>query len=319
MNDVKEYTAEQLQAAASVLEATGQYKILRKLKAREAFSEDDGSKKEILMVVDTETTGVDSKKDKVFEIGYVMVEFNAESGKIFRVIDRVSELQDPGFPLPQEIIEITGVNDEDLKGKKFDRQKIESDIAKADLIIAHNSNFDRKFLEREFSSFANKSWICSLDQGPWDEMHIGTKKLEFIAYAVGGIFYEAHRALTDTEALLEILSKSTPSGTTVLKSIHDKGFEPSFTVWALGSSFDTKDKLKANGYRWSDGSDPDGYKSWYKMGVRDLDAELAFLGREIYSRRVSLPVDFIHPMEAFSGRYTERQTIEVSPPPRVSP
>jgi DNA polymerase-3 subunit epsilon len=57
---------------------------------------------------------------------------------------------------------------------------------------------------------------------------------------------------------------------------------PSFKLRATGSPFESKDMLKARGYRW----DADA-KVWYCTLASQtlLDAELAWLKAEVYGRR----------------------------------
>ena len=86
--------------------------------------------------------------------------------------------------------------------------------------------------------------------------------------------YDAHRADVDCFALLEVLQQKLPkSGELVLKSILNSLGQKSYTIYAIGSSFDTKDTLKARAYRW-DGDK----KCWHitVTGDESLKAELAW-------------------------------------------
>lgn len=294
------------------LEETGDFRVLRKFKSHDLFNEDDGSVKKNLLVIDTETTGLDPQADKVIEIGFVLVEVN-DNGKVFRVLERYNGMRDPGEPLSDQIKKITGITDADLAGKTFDLPCIDAAIARADIVVAQNAAFDRKFLEKDFKALEKKPWLCSLQQGPWEELNVSVRKQEFLAFQVAGIFYDAHRALTDSEVLLEILSCPGHQGKTILKSVMDKGSEPSFTIWAINSPFESKDELKSKGYRWADGTNESGFKSWYKEGVQDPDQELQYLEEKIYARESRIAIDLILPEDAYSGRYSERQMVQVKP------
>jgi DNA polymerase-3 subunit epsilon len=53
-------------------------------------------------------------------------------------------------------------------------------------------------------------------------------------------------------------------------------------IWALDSPFDLKDRLKARGYRWSNGEDGRP-KAWFRdVDDADLAAEEQFLADAIY-------------------------------------
>jgi DNA polymerase-3 subunit epsilon len=135
---------------------------------------------------------------------------------------------------------------------------------------------------------------------------------------VAGIFYDAHRALTDSEVLLDIMTKQGPDGRPILAHILEKAREPNFTVWAIKSDFETKDALKAAGYRWSDGTVPGRPKAWYKE-TDDVDAELDFLATKIYSRNQMIEVDMVTPLDRYSTRHTERTQMEVRVGARPKP
>lgn len=302
-----------LQAALELLERSGDYRVLSNFKPRDLICKDDGCDKQLLMVLDTETTGLDSGKDKVFELGYVLIEFSPESGKLYRIIDRYSGFEDPGFDLPENIQKITGVATEQVRGHAFDRSKILADIARTDLVLAHNAGFDRKFIEQPFPQFKEKEWVCSMVNGPWEAMGIGSKKLDYLACMVANLYYSAHRALTDAEVLTEVVAKQGVGDESVLKHILDAGLKPSYTIWANSAAFEVKDVLKENGYRWSDGSEPGKFKAWHKSGVADPDAEIEFLASQVYNRPVTIYIDQIAPIDAFSSRFGERQQFDLKP------
>ena len=61
-----------------------------------------------LVVLDTETTGLDPCRDRVIEIGAVRLDAR------LRVVDRFTTLVDPGGPVPLQIARLTGIADTDL-------------------------------------------------------------------------------------------------------------------------------------------------------------------------------------------------------------
>ena len=144
------------------------------------------------MLLDVETTGLSHEIDKIIEIALVPFEFSKD-GRIFNINDAYSCLEDPQIPLSQKIISLTGLTDEMLAGKSFDIDAIEKFVKSSDLIIAHNANFDRKFVEKRFSFFETKSWACSASQVPWESEGIASNKLEYLAYKFG-FFFDGHRA-----------------------------------------------------------------------------------------------------------------------------
>lgn len=301
---------------AKQLSESPDHRVVRRFVPQDQYTPDDGSEKKVVAFLDTETTGRDYQKHDVFEIGIVLADYCPKSGRIFNVIDRYSGLNDPGYPLPEVIVELTGVKPEEVIGQKFDFDKINEIVARADLFVAQNAAFDRKFMEKIVPALAKKPWACNLFDGPWDEMGYPIKKQEYLAYAAAGVFYDAHRALTDSEVLLHIVATTpAPDSRPVFAHILASAREESYVVWAVNSPFEKKDKLKEDGYKWSDGTTPGQPKAWYKV-TRDVEAELQYLGENIYSRKQAIDVDMMIATDRYSVRHTERQQMDVIPPAR---
>ncbi|TYC55198.1 3'-5' exonuclease [Zoogloea oleivorans] len=301
------------------LEATGDYKVIRRFIAPDHYASLDGVDRQqlrIAMIIDTETTGLNKETDKIIDLGFVLAEFNAKTGQVHRIVERYSGFEDPGMPIPASITQLTGIQDADVAGQVLDEARVEAAIARASVVIAHNAAFDRGFLERRFPSFVSKWWACSQKEAPWQEMMTGSAKLEWLAYQLGGVFYRAHRALVDAEVLLFILTKTGPSARTILSHVLESSARRTFCVWAENAPFDKKDVLKKEkGYRWSDGSSAERpIKAWYKAGVVDLAAELAMLGAEVYDRPAQVTVDTISGRERYTERYLTRDKMPVAVP-----
>ncbi len=142
--------------AFNTLNSHPDFRVLRRFTPFDCYHNPQGATR-ILMAIDTETTGLSAGRDKIIEIGYVLARFDTVTGNICVVIERYSGLEDPGFPLSDAIKEITGIKDEDLAGQHFADDQIRAAIAKADLVVAHNAQFDRGFLDLRYPEFANKS------------------------------------------------------------------------------------------------------------------------------------------------------------------
>jgi DNA polymerase III subunit epsilon len=283
------------------LESTGDYKVLRKYKKPDHYHEDDGSEKLQGIFLDVETTGLSHEIDKIIEIALVPFEFSKD-GRIFRILDGYSGLEDPETPLSQKIISLTGLTDEMLNGMSFDDNAIKNLVESSKLIIAHNAGFDRKFVERRFPFFESIAWACSAYQVPWEQEGLASVKLEYLAYKFG-FFFEGHRAEVDCHASLHLLSMTLPkSDNPVFKTLLENARAKSLRIWAKGSPFETKDRLKNRSYQWWPG-DLRRTKSWYiDVDEGSKEEELEFLREEIYERDVNLPTDTITAFNRFSER-----------------
>ena len=274
------------EAAAKVLEASDDYRVLRRLRPREIVgSRPLGAGERLAVIIDTETTGLDHQRHEVIELG--MVAFvHDDQGAVLAVTGEFSALHEPSGPLEAEIMRLTGITDGMLAGQRIDLAAVEAFIEEADLVIAHNAGFDRPFCERLARGFEPKSWACSVKEVDWAGFGFeGTK----LGYLVGqsGWFHNGHRATDDCHALLEVLAATVPKqGGSALGHLLARSATAHVRIWAEGAPYDLKDQLRQRGYRWSDGSDGRPRAWWVEVEEASAEAEIAFLEGEIYMRRV---------------------------------
>ncbi len=290
--------------AAKLLDEHPDFKVIRRILPRSRFCEQAGLTLSRGVVVDTETTGVDPDRDAIIELGMVLFEFDPLTGIAYRVLSTFDQLEAPGFPIPPESTEVHGITDEMVQGRRIDDAGVADFLAGVSLVIAHNAKFDRVFLEKRLPIFELLPWGCSFAQVDWRAEGVGSAKLDYIAYQYG-FFYEAHRAEGDCYALLEILQQPLPkSGELVLNSILKSLAQKSYQIYATGSAFDTKDRLKARGYRW------DGVKKcWHTTVTGDeaLKAEVHWLKDSVYGgKNAKVEIEVHNCLTRFSARTGNR-------------
>lgn len=214
------------------LEATGDYRVLRRLRRRTRYNDPDGTETKLAIFLDLETTGLDPSGNEIIELAMVPFEFSSD-GRIFAVHEPYNALQEPSSgSVPEEITRITGITTEMVRGHKIDAAKVAEVAAPAAVIIAHNASFDRKFTEKAFDVFTTKAWACSMTQVPWTEEGFDGTKLEYLAMK-SGFFYSGHRATADCYAAIELLSKPLPqSGTLALQALLEEARKPTCRIWA---------------------------------------------------------------------------------------
>ncbi|MBY5324326.1 3'-5' exonuclease [Rhizobium leguminosarum] len=263
------------------LSETGRYRILQKLMPRAIapFARPAYPLKGIIL--DTETTGLNARKDEIIEIGVIAFTFDA-TGSIGDVTGIYGGLRQPSVSIPPEITKLTGITDDMVDGQAIDMAALEALIEPADLLIAHNAGFDRPFCEAFSDLFSGKAWACSNSEIDWASRGSeGTK----LGYLIGqaGYFHDGHRAVDDCFALLEILAREVEGlVSTAFAELYEASQRSRVRVFAENSPFDMKDHLKARGYRWSDGSDGRPKSWWIEVGEEVLEDELRYLRAEIY-------------------------------------
>ena len=292
---------ERREAMARELEASGDYRILRRLTprpiaGRSALSDLTDGQRRLGLILDTETTGLDYRTDEIIELGMVLFAYD-ESG-ICEVIDVFSDLRDPGRPIPPQIVRITGITDEMVKGHTIDPKAVTAFIEAADCVIAHNAKFDRPFCEAFAPAFATKSWGCSVAEIDWAGLGFEGSKL---GYLIGqcGYFHNGHRAVDDCHALLEVLDHRCGDGTTGFTQLARAMDRRCARIFAVASPFEAKDTLKARGYRWNDGSNGQPKSWWIEVDEADFEAEERFLAETIYRTKTKLRVDWLTAVERF--------------------
>jgi len=161
--------------------------------------------------VDTETTGLSPQNDRVIEIGLIRIEGGKE-------VDRFHTLLDPEVTLPEIITQITGITDADLVGKpKFTDVAVElANILDGALFVAHNADFDLRFIQHEFARLGEEfspERLCTVKLSrtlfPDERRH----NLASIIERYGFSAEKRHRAFDDAQVVwnfLEHVEKTVP-------------------------------------------------------------------------------------------------------------
>ncbi|MDM9629054.1 3'-5' exonuclease [Rhizobium sp. S152] len=288
------------QQMLAYLQATGRYRILRKLDPRPiAFNLRPGFPLRGV-ILDTETTGLSSRKDEIIEIGAIAFTFD-ESGIVGDVAGIYGGLQEPSASIPAEITKLTGITDEMVAGQLIDIQALRALVDPADLIIAHNASFDRPFCEAFSPMFSDKAWACSNAEIDWSARGFeGTK----LGYLVGqaGFFHESHRAVDDCFALLEVLDRASElDRATPFAELYESSQRSRARIFAENSPFDLKDHLKARGYRWSDGSEGRPKCWWIEVDEASVESELRYLRTDIYRYDADPPIRYLTAFDRFKA------------------
>ena len=160
------------------------------------------------VILDTETTGLPrlgaplDEQPRVIELA-ALVLYDAREPK------RFAQLYNPGFPLPPEIAQITGLTDEVLAGAPHwdlgQLMRVEELLAGADWIVAHNAPFDIQMLKFEFERL-NRPWCDhpTLDTAETARGVLGYRPRLgqlYKAFTSDARSRPAHRAMDDVETL----------------------------------------------------------------------------------------------------------------------
>lgn len=234
-------------------------------------------------IVDLETMGTDANAHEIIEIGLLSFNFSNEDG-ILSIQKEYNELNDPGKPIPEEISKITGITDDDVKGKKIDWSLVEKVLQNTHLVICHNSGFDRNFLEIQTPESVREAtkhciFACTVKDIDWSLLGYESKKLDYLNWKLG-YFYDGHRALNDCWATLNLLLKEPGAFDELKNTVKRK----QTLLCAINAPYDKKDLLKARRYRWSDGTSSLPKCWWACIDNNLLTDEKTWLDEEIYGK-----------------------------------
>ncbi len=156
-------------------------------------------------IVDLETTGGMAKRDKITEVGIVILENN-------EVVDSYATLVNPGRSIPFQITRITGITDDMVADAPpfFEVAKKIVEMTDGAIFVAHNVRFDYGFLKAEFASLGytfTRRQLCTV--------RLSRKAFPGLrSYALGNLIkhfdievHARHRALDDAKATTIILQK----------------------------------------------------------------------------------------------------------------
>jgi DNA polymerase-3 subunit epsilon len=224
-----------------------------------------------LQILDLETTGLDAHADTIIELGLVTLRVSPSSGQVTEILSVLSQYEDPGFPIPEFITQITGITDAMVSGQRIDDALLAEKLAGDGILVAHNSQFDRGFFERRFPQHAGRRWVCSIQGVDWHGLGLESSKLEYLLLK-NGYFYAGHRAETDCLAVAWLMH-CRPAA---VKQLLVSEATLQYAIRALGAPFEVKDSLSARGYRWK----PEVYGKAWRIVINEdqLPEEKAFLG-----------------------------------------
>jgi Exonuclease len=160
-----------LPSMAETLAKSPDYRVLRRLVPRTEFAPSEGQSTKTGILLDVETTGLNTMQDEIIELAMVKFDYLPDD-RIARITDVFSSFNEPSNPIPTEITELTGIADEMVSGHRIDSDAVSAFASDAVIVIAHNANFDRKFAER-YGPFSRES-IGPAQQQRWNGEGLGS-------------------------------------------------------------------------------------------------------------------------------------------------
>ena len=229
------------------------------------------------LVLDVETTGLDLEEDVIVELAMRRFRYD-DDGVIVEIGRTWSWREDPGFPLSEEIVRLTGLDDADLAGRRIDDDVVRKLVDETQLLIAHHAAFDRPMMERRFPDLPGRPWACSCEGIDWVSAGFEGRSLGYLAMQAGW-WFDGHRAQADVDAVVQLLRHEDPDGVPLMYALDQNALSDSHLIEAVGAAYAVKDALRLRGYRWNAAD-----KVWWReVPDAELLVEQAWLARHVYA------------------------------------
>ena len=151
------------------------------------------------IVIDVETTGLSPDDDRIIEVAAVKCEND-------RIVDSLHSLINPGRRIPSNVTKLTGIKNADVAGAP-DMDTVAPELSEFidNLpLVAHNANFDIKFIANAFKRAGVSKGMLYIDtlvlaRNAFPDMP--NHKLSTLINELGLLDHEQeHRAMSDVEA-----------------------------------------------------------------------------------------------------------------------
>lgn len=221
---------------------------------------------DFVLILDTETTGLDFVNDAVIEVAAVIYDVNNAT------VDRAfSTLIQHEGNAAEHINRIPAAALTTAWPAALAWEAVARMATGCQAIIAHNADFDRAWCPKELQE---RSWICSKSDLQWPKQTRPEPSLVALVLEHDlGIGY-AHRAMADCDMIARLLTRSRELGVD-LAAMLERGLRPK--VWLQASvSFDDREQAKNAGFRWLPTT-----KQWVRKMVAEDAVSLPFKVRQI--------------------------------------
>ncbi|MCP9926845.1 3'-5' exonuclease [Cyanobium sp. CH-040] len=196
-----------------------------------------------LLILDTETTGLDPARGRCIEVGAIL----------FTVAER-AVLSQVSFLLPTDTNPAEHVNGIAAAVTRLPQpwqaglRCFMAMLEAADAVLAHNAAFDRQWFGIDPLPPVGKPWICSMEDIRWPaHLHLrASPSVRDLALAHGVPVWAAHRALSDCTYLAQVLERCADLEALLLGALEPR------QLFRARLSYAERQKARDAGFRWND-------------------------------------------------------------------
>jgi DNA polymerase-3 subunit epsilon len=192
-----------------------------------------------ILILDTETTALEVEQGNVIEVAVIL--YSVKYKTVLQQISTLLKTEDNeqykvnkiSADACNEEMPIVSAMDAILEATRY-----------ADAIVAHNAEFDKKWMKTISPYFDEKKWVCSCHDFEWPDIK-GAASLINIALSLEIPVFSAHRALTDCQLLAACFSKLPDLEESFKKAIQEKH------IYIAAIGYDERQMAKEHGFIWN--------------------------------------------------------------------
>jgi DNA polymerase-3 subunit epsilon len=169
--------------------------------------------------IDVETTGLDPACEEIIELALLLFAYDPMNGRICGILDEYVGLREPEVPISPNAAAVHGLTEEIVRGKRLDLERVRGMAARAELLVAHNAQFDRSFVERLIPEVSTKTWLCSMSGVGWRRKGFVSRRLQDLLKVHGITVERAHRAEDDVRAAVRLLTCGAHEGVSYFQEL----------------------------------------------------------------------------------------------------
>ena len=190
-----------------------------------------------LVLLDTETTGLQYSRDEIIEFAAVAVEHREGKAVVVAEYDELVALNPGGF-VPPKIQELTGISTQDLRERGIPKTRVCRDIAEMiagnTLLLAYNAHFDLSFLfylllrdgDPAILKGKDKLDLYTVYKDRRSYPHKLCNAIE--AYGLAGQVVNSHRAVDDVIATVAVMRAMEAEKPDLERYVNLFGYNPQY-------------------------------------------------------------------------------------------
>ena len=191
------------------------------------------------VLFDTETTGLDYKRDEIIEFSAVVLEKQGSDVIVTKEYDSLVTLT-PGNTVPTKITELTGISTQAIWERGVAKAQVCADIAEMfrgnTLLLAYNAHFDLSFLFYMLLRDGDPAILKGKDK--LDLLTVYKDRREYPhrllnaidAYGLTGKVVNSHRAIDDVIATIAVMESMVAEKDDLACYVNLFGYNPKYGI-----------------------------------------------------------------------------------------